>query len=412
MTLTRAPFFLPGKSLESPGRALPIVIFLVEGHQPSVEVCHSLFLEEPTISFYAFDTVESAAEASRTVQPTVLLLSLPLLGYAGLEALALIRTQGSLVEVPLLILADLVAEGAPSRLDAFRLGATDYLEKWPEPLEFIARVRSHAQAYGHLLERRKAYIALQVSQASLKAELAAAEVYLQGLIPKPLANQFFKADWFLEASEYLGGDTLGFHALDERHWAFYVIDVCGHGVGAALFSVLILNSLSHSLLPGVDYTKPDVVLSALNQAFPMEYHAGMYFTAWYGVYDVQSGLLTYASGGHPPALLLPPKLNTTIPVESLKTPGLVLGADKQSVYCAQSIAVTPGSRLYVFSDGVFEVECLPAHTFLGMPGWLMELQKPVPPGLSKPRFLFNAIRARHGRSTLEDDFTVLEVCFN
>ena len=46
------------------------------------------------------------------------------------------------------------------------------------------------------------------------------------------------------------------------------------------------------------------MLAALNRAFPMEEHAGRFFTIWYGVYDRTSRKLSYASAGHPPAILL------------------------------------------------------------------------------------------------------------
>ena len=105
-------------------------------------------------------------------------------------------------------------------------------------------------------------------------------------------------------STTLGGDGLGYHWLDEDSFAIYLVDVCGHGVGAALHSVSVLNVLRSENLQNTDFRRPDQVLAGLNAVFPMENHKEMYFTIWYGVYNRVSRVLTYASGGHPPALLI------------------------------------------------------------------------------------------------------------
>ena len=90
-----------------------------------------------------------------------------------------------------------------------------------------------------------------------------------------------------------------------RHFAVYLLDVCGHGVGAALLSVSALNAIRSEALPQTDFHRPGGVLAALNKAFPMERQNDMFFTAWYGVFHRPSRRLRWAGGGHPPALLLP-----------------------------------------------------------------------------------------------------------
>lgn len=89
-----------------------------------------------------------------------------------------------------------------------------------------------------------------------------------------------------------------------KNFAIYLLDVCGHGVGAALLSVSVMNVLRSKSLAGVDFKNPDEVLSGLNSAFDMDKQNGMYFTFWYGVFNSQTRVLEYASGGHPPAILI------------------------------------------------------------------------------------------------------------
>jgi sigma-B regulation protein RsbU (phosphoserine phosphatase) len=86
-------------------------------------------------------------------------------------------------------------------------------------------------------------------------------------------------------STQLGGDAFGYRWLDQDHLALYLPDVCGHGVGAALLSVSVLNILRSERKCAADLRDPGVVLEMLNDAFPMERHNGQYFTIWYGVHD-------------------------------------------------------------------------------------------------------------------------------
>lgn len=73
---------------------------------------------------------------------------------------------------------------------------------------------------------------------------------------------------------------------------------------AAALSVSVMNALRSQSLPDTDSKDPEQVLVSLNAAFPGEENNDMFFTIWYGVYKKSTRELTYASGGHPPALLI------------------------------------------------------------------------------------------------------------
>jgi sigma-B regulation protein RsbU (phosphoserine phosphatase) len=161
---------------------------------------------------------------------------------------------------------------------------------------------------------------------------------------KPLA-----IDWCFEPSTELGGDAFGYHWIDGDHLAIYLLDVCGHGVGAALLSATAINMIRAGLL-AADLRNPGSVLEELNRAFLMERNNGMYFTLWYGVLHVPTRTLKHSSGGHPPALLL----NSGSVIEEIREPGMILGLMPGTSYATGVAMVPPGSRLFVFSDGVYE----------------------------------------------------------
>ena len=174
---------------------------------------------------------------------------------------------------------------------------------------------------------------------------------MRSLLPRPLDQPPVRTRWRFEPSSTLGGDSFGYEWLDPDHFLIYLLDVSGHGVGAALLSVSVVNTLRARALQGVDFRNPAEVLSALNEAFPMERHDGKYFTLWYGVYQPSRRVLRYSSAGHPPALL--------VKGEKRGGPGHArawgwdaAGGDLPT----QEVGVEPGSRLDVFSDGAYEIE--------------------------------------------------------
>ena len=190
------------------------------------------------------------------------------------------------------------------KAEAFGLGANDYIVKLPDRLELLARIRYHSKGYINLLQRNEAYRALQASQNLLAKDVAQAAKYVYSLLPEKLKKGDIRTDWRFIPSAELGGDSFGYDWVDDDHFAFYLLDVSGHGVGAALLSVSALNALRSQSLPQTDFRDPGQVLTALNKAFPMEQQNGLFFTIWYGIYHRPTRRLDYAGGGHPPALLL------------------------------------------------------------------------------------------------------------
>src|SRR5437762_952768 len=82
--------------------------------------------------------------------------------------------------------------------------------------------------------------------------LEKASRYIQSLLPAPLAEGPIRSDWVLVPCARLGGDAFGYKFLDERFFAIYLIDVSGHGTGAAMHAVSIINVLRQGALRDTD----------------------------------------------------------------------------------------------------------------------------------------------------------------
>ena len=156
----------------------------------------------------------------------------------------------------------------------------------------------------------------------MAGDLEKAANYVKSLLPAPIDTDGLSTSWRFVPCDDLGGDAFGYHWLDETRFAIYLVDVSGHGTAPALHSVSVINVLRKRSLPGVDFSRPAEVLKALNEAYLMRDHANLYFTMWYGVYDTSSKTLAFASGGHPPALLLGLEDGES---QKLMTPNLSIG---------------------------------------------------------------------------------------
>lgn len=243
------------------------------------------------------------------------------------------------------------------------------------------------------------------ASSEIERDLREARTYVESLLPARLNEGPVRTDWLFEPSARIGGDALGYQALDENHFAIYVLDVAGHGASAALHAASVINVLRKQALPGVDMRKPAEALRGLNAMFPMWEHGNLFFTAWYGVYLKQERQLRYCAGGHHPGYLVGPRRDAAA---SLWTRNPIVGMRASQEYEAGSTRVVPGSTLYLFSDGVFEVEVEGAKQ--------QQIEDFVPLLLapaadSEPGRLVEEMKRRTGRKVFEDDLTVLVATF-
>lgn len=310
-------------------------------------------------------------------------------------------------------------DGRPRR-KARRLKLRDGTSTWVEtccsPFKNGAgRLVGAIEVIRDITEQKKAEVLLEealkernMALERLQGDLLEAAKYIRNGLPEPLSSGPVRTDWRFFPSASVGGDTFGYHWIDSAHFAIYLIDVSGHGVGAALLSVSISNVLRTRTLADTDYRKPQEVLAALNRTFPGEEHNHMFFTAWYGVYNVQSRTLEFASAGHPPALLLHELSSNRIETKLLRTANPAIGVDEGVAFKSKSIPFGPSSRLYIFSDGVFEISQKDG-TFWGFKKFMdfvthsMNFKSSILKQLTDHAFRLTP------EGNFNDDFTILEL---
>jgi sigma-B regulation protein RsbU (phosphoserine phosphatase) len=357
---------------------------------------------------YSVENAANGVEALRLLRTKpfdLVLLDLIMSGLDGYQVLVKMKADPALREIPVIMLSALDQEAGIAR--CIEVGAEDYISKPFSPVFLRARIEASLEKKRLRDKERQTYNALVASEKRLAAELAEAAVYVRSLLPAPITDHV-KVQWRFQPSAELGGDAFGYHWLANGKLAIYLLDVSGHGVGAALLSVSVLNVIRSESLAGADFSDPASVLRHLNRVFQMDRHNNLIFTIWYGVFDPATRQLAYASGGHPPAVLIAPSDGAEAGFRELSTGGRILGFDPATEFRSDSCDVQPGSIFYVFSDGAYEISGSDGRT-RQLPDLIQQLRQPVSAGSSRLDALVAWVRGVRGDNALEDDLSLMEL---
>lgn len=214
---------------------------------------------------------------------------------------------------------------------------------------------------------------LAAANATMQRELEEAARIQRAWLPRRLPQvRGYRFAWSFTPCSELGGDSLHVIRLDRDHVGVYVLDVSGHGVGAALLSASIQRWLSavpdHSLLFAragdgrrrFTIVPPAEMAADLNRRFFAEPESGKFFTLIYGVLDLRDGRFRYVTAGHPPPLRAHAGGTETCPVAT----GLPIGVLEEFAYEETEVRLEAGDRLLLYTDGAVEAAD-PTDDFFG-----------------------------------------------
>jgi sigma-B regulation protein RsbU (phosphoserine phosphatase) len=365
---------------------------------------------------------EEGLKLAYEIQPALIICDWMMPKMDGLEVCRAIKSEPKFSATFFILLT--AREEVADRIQGLDTGADEFLSKPIEATELQSRVRAGLRL--HQLNQALQELAkdLQQQKQLLEAELAEAAAYVQSLLPVPWHQDLSIRSYFLP-SKQLGGDFFYYDWIKTRGESllrFYFLDVSGHGLRAALLSVSIRNFLQLSSLEqrNISLDDPGKVLNLLNDNFSMEDHNGQYFTIVYGIYNPKTRQLTYANGGHPPAILVQPNPNQdmakTVPspscLEYLDATGIPVGFVPGFKFQVNSQIIPQGSRLYVFSDGIYEV----IDSKTGKPWGLQKFTNLITEFFQQPSHnledLITQIQCQTGLKTFDDDCAIIEFNFS
>ncbi len=154
------------------------------------------------------------------------------------------------------------------------------------------------------------------------------------------------------SARQVGGDFYDLFGLGDDRWAFFIGDVLGHGVDAAVVTSLIRYTLRSAAL---HYPDPTSGLAELNSVLLREVAPRRFCTVLFGTIEPVDGgesfRVTLATGGHPPALLVDPDggIEAVRPGE-----GMLVGALPDAVFDVCTVTLRRGQILLFYTDGLIE----------------------------------------------------------
>ena len=127
-----------------------------------------------------------------------------------------------------------------------------------------------------------------------------------------------------------------------------IADVSGKGIPAAMFMVMAKGIIETQCMSG---NSPAQILTDVNRMICAKNREKMFVTVWLGILDLRSGDLIASSAGHEYPILKHPESD----FEVLKDKhGFVIGGFERMKYRDYVIKMQPGSKLFVYTDGVAE----------------------------------------------------------
>jgi len=231
---------------------------------------------------------------------------------------------------------------------AMNRGAYDFLTK---PIDFddltatINKTAEHVRGLKQAIREHDQLVAIQ-------QELNVATRIQQAILPCdfpafPGVKEFELFAEMIPARE-IGGDFYDFFLIDEDHLAVAIGDVSDKGIPAAIFMAVTRTLLKSVALTGMPAGE---CLRQVNKLLTLENTSCMFVTLFYGILNLRTGEFDYCNAGHNPPYLI----GSTGSAEILRSPGgIVLGINENFPYRSESINLSSGDRLFLYTDGITE----------------------------------------------------------
>ncbi len=295
---------------------------------------------------------EDALEKVKVELPDLVLLDIMMPLMDGFEVLSRMKVDESTREIPVIVIS--ANNNLQSVVKGIELGAEDYLPKPFEPTLLHARITSS-------LEKKKLRDLEQLYLKSLEREFDIAREIQQGFLPTELPNvEGWKvAAWFKAARE-VAGDFYDAFLLPDGKLLCVVGDVCGKGVGAALFmtlfrSLIRVTAATNTFVEQKEKLVPNAkdrlqyIISFTNTYINQTHgDANMFATLFIGMIDPKLGSLTYANCGNEAAILRAASGKTNL----LSPTGPAVGVIPDAQFGVEEITINKGDLLLAYTDGI------------------------------------------------------------
>ena len=231
---------------------------------------------------------------------------------------------------------------------AMNQGAFDFTTK-PINLEDLERtIEKAAEQISFIKKAQQEHSQLE----SIRNDLHIAQEIQQTILPKTFPPfpelKSFDIYAYMNAAKYVGGDFYDFFRIDQDRLGFVIADVAGKGVPAAIFMAISRTVIRTIAL---NENSAAMCMQRSNAFLCQENTNEMFVTVFYGILNLNTGLVTYCNAGHNPPILM--KADNTV-VSVPLTNDFILGSIDDITYHEKTLQLLPGDNLLLYTDGITE----------------------------------------------------------
>lgn len=366
-------------------RTTPLILIIDD--DPANRVILERILNTSGFATIKAQTGTEGRDKARKHTPDLILLDIMMPGESGFETLQRLKAEPVTSSVPVIFLSALDDLG--SKVKGFELGAVDFVTKPFEPLEILARVRTNIKVV-------QAYRIVIAEQAEKLRQIGAAQQEML-IRPEDLPEARFAVRYkpALEA----GGDYYDVFPVSGG-FGYVVADISGHDLKTSFITSGIKALLRQNAGP---LFTPVETLTTINKVLHDVLPQGTFLTAAYIVLNAARNQLTVLSAGHPPPIFL----GAHGEVEILRAEGDILGPFPHIVLTPLFRPVTPGDRVFLYTDGVLNTHGKDKRSYTAAIGDLVggcEACRPLPLAACP-----DALQERTGHGTSARDDAVMLV---
>ncbi len=325
----------------------------------------------------------------------------------GYQVLEQMKKDSMLCDIPVIVIS--AQNEIESVVKGIALGADDYLPKSFDPVLLKARIRA-------CLGKKRLRDLQQLYLKSLEREMEIAREIQHGFLPSELPKV---AGWEIavcfKAAREVAGDFYDSFLLPDGNLVCVIGDVCGKGVGAALFMTLFRSLIRATSTTDVfcrgnatniftPSERLSHVISFTNNYIANTHATSTFAAVFIGIFNLQDGVLTYVNCGNEPPLWLGKKGV----VRKLQTTGPVVGIFPNAEFYVKEVSMEKNDLLLLYTDGITDARNSDSESFGG--GRLFKLVKD---GATTPAVFLKYIEEQlyrfMGTTNQFDDITLLAV---
>ncbi len=336
-------------STEPLAQVAPQTVLIIDD-EPTARVALAARLKRLGYRVLQADDGKAGLDMLRRERPDLTILDWMMPEMDGPSFCEVVRQDPALLSSQILMMT---SNDEPEQIaEGLARGADDFLSKAASKYEITARVQAGIRAAGLIKRLEDVTAEIRRKQDTLEREVQSAARYVESLLPvSGTIGPGVEMVRVYRPSLGLGGDLFNVVPWNHDLLGLYLLDASGHGVSPALRSASFATFLRReSLVRHVGSSDPGAILTEANKHFPLTEN-GHYFTIVFATLDIPSQTLSYATAGHSGVFLH----RQSGEIRWIAKPNLPLGFDPSTVYGTDVLSIEPGDRLYLLSDGLYEV---------------------------------------------------------